>query len=1067
MSKISVIVLTAIGVICTQSMHAKPVTIPINDFQGKFSEQFILSSSPGKMKLEQIEGKETLKIEEDGSRYCAYTGINLDGFKGVESIYLSIDIKTVNVAQYAVIYYFWLDKAGKKLTQELFLKKVSGSSPWTRFEEIITSPQPLQTGGIRIGFSLYTPKGSKNNGWALFRDPLIRIATPPDGERVRQSAQAQKKSRSAGVEPTAESFELRFTNKLRGVSFDVERGGFGWLMLWAKQRLKNLEMVRVSAPETVEFELYLGKGEKAAFCPSLTSIKNGVRTSVFSELKHINWQSWMNVLLFKAAPNSPDQFDIVMDFCDASGKVYFTETIPIKTIVPTTLDMTESSFENRVYYAHPFRWIDFNDKRAKLANGLLDYLKSCGFTSAGYLCHAKNQPFMKEKGEVITNFARLPYRVSNSQKTAKLLKKHNISMAMNIGGIRSGTELETQALINNGVEFYLDTLKETGNSEYLNQELVWINDYEPYAFEGPALQYSFAPESLASFREFIGLDKDAELTPGMIAEKYVKQWVKFRCQQHAMVIKAQYEALKKFSPQAVYALSSESLPGANENQDDFFKEFGVDLRMMDLYTDLHLPMIYSRTTLFYHRLEACIRQLRKPVMPTITCGYGNSIRDPQRLTKLMVGSAFLGAPGVYHWPGFWGMDANELQSCRKAMNLIAKLEPYIKATELLTQEHQISCADAKTEQFYYAVRGNAGEYMVFMVNDDKNKTFYPEVRLSTVTAPLYVTELVTNQAYSPDREQKQFSVANLKQGFHVKLPPDSIKVFYFSPKPFPDINSIVYAADIKNEYNTALKKLERMNRGTESNGMSYKRTGDILEIVTPVQKITLQMNNCAVGQWQLENKGKTTRLLDFFGINYFDYPAGLKMQDIPVELENIELGKDAIRLTVYFKAKTVPYAGLAFRQKLTIFRDSPEIKVEMDIIPTSGFKQFALRVVCGVNTSGSTIIVDGKPVAFKHQKNIGGDVFVRKGTGFIPYVKSRHIMTRGDFDADKCTIELPGGQASVSLEYGDKVKALMNWYNIHNMDTIELIYEKAYKTNDPHQIKTWNCTYTLKAFLLK
>ena len=1045
------------------SVFAGTQPVPISGFKGTFSKQFGLSASRGKIMLEQLDGTEVLKIGQDPKRYYAAAAIRLDGFKGTEGIYVGVDIKTDGIEQFAGVYYYWMDAAGQKLTQERFLVKVSGSSEWTRYEKIVSSPKPLKTAGINIGFALYSPKGSNADGYVLYRNPAIRGAAAKDGDNIKKAALARKRSRKAAVKPTPELFNCRFTNKLRGVSFDVERGGFGWFMLWAKQRLQGLEMLKISAPEAVDFELYLAKGSKASYFPCKTTIKDGIKTSEFANLNHVRWNCWMNVLLFKAGNKVPDKFNISMTFCDGSGKEFFTEKVPVKILEPLKLDPFGSGFENRVYYAHPFRWIDFDDKRATLANELLYYLKNRGFTSAGYLTNAKKQPFPVEKGEVITNFTRLPYRFNNSRLMAELLKKYNISMAMNIGGARSGTELETQALINNGEDFFTDTLKHTGNKEYLNRELVWINDYEPYAFEGPALQYSFAPESLAAFRKFLGLDDKAELTPRMVAEKYEKQWVKFRCLQHAEVIKAQYNALKKFCPQSIYALSSESLPGGNEDQDDFFKQFGVDLRMMDAWTDLHLPMIYSRTTLYYHRLEACTRQLTKPVMPTITCGYGNSARDPRRLMKIMVGSAFLDAPGVYHWPGFWGMDANELQSSQKAMALIAKLDPYFKTTKLLERKNRVSCRDAKEEEFYYAVRGNAGEYLILLVNDDKNKTFYPEVRVSDAAAPLYVAELIGNKSLSSGKNDGQFSVLQLQKGFHVKLPPDSIKLLRFSHRIHSGSGAAINTACMKKEYEAALEKQKSMNRGAEKYGMSYKVTGEVLVVSTPVQQVSFQMNKCAVGKWELFQNGKRLRLLDFFGIDHFDYPAGFRVKDIPAELEKIELKENEVVMSVYYKVKDAPYDGLAFRRRLVIFRDKPEIKVHLDIIPVSGFRQFALRVVNGVKVSGSSVLIDDKMVNFTRPGTDGGNMFIRENSQFTPFLKSKLIKERGNFRADNCVLQLPEKGISVQFEFSDEVKALLNWYNVHDMDTVELIFDKAFKTDDPHQIQTWSCAYTLRA----
>lgn len=1049
----AVLFLLTACVACPGTGHAAAVVpTPIAEFSGDFGVQFAKTGSPEATSFVTDDGERVVKVEEK-ARLFPGMGITLNGFDGMTSVYVAFDVKTVNLSRNATMAYYWTDAAGRKLTADAVPVKVGGTTGWTRYEKILSSPVPLETGGIRVVFLVWRADG---DGYALYRNPVIRIATAEDSRRVMEASVKKRPEQTVAV-PTAESFSGRFTSKMPGVSYDVERGGYGWFLLWARQRMKGIGQLRIAAPDAVDFELYLFRGAKAEFVPGETA----ARARVFTGLDRFRWNCWGNVLLFTAGADAPTQFDIALTFADRAGKPLFTELIPIRVLAPLDLAPSEASFENRVYYAHPFRWIAFDDERATLAAGLLGYLKSRGFSSAGYLTEATVQPFPAEKGEVIVQFTRMPYRFNRSPIMADVMTKHGIPMAMAASGVRSETELETQVVADRGLPFYAEMLRRTGNDAYRGRELVWLNDYEPYAFEGPATQYSFAPESLAAFRDFIAIPDEAELTPRIILTTYRDEWVTFRCRQHAQVVKAQVRALKEYSPQGVYALSSESLPGSDEVASEFFSRFGVDLRMMDPYVDLHVPMIYSRTATYCRRVEATVGALEKPVLPTITCGYGNSIRDPVRLRRLMVAAAFLGARGVYHWPGFWAMDGNEMQSSQQAMGLIGKLGPFLKVSELVARNGQVSCPEAKPEHLYFAVRRSGDERMIFMANDGRDVPYYPLLSLPDADGPWLVSTFPDGEILSSGGGLKIHSRKQLRKGIRVKLPPSSMALIRFTPADAPAAGAVVDTRVWEREYRDLKAQAEARSRGAAENGMSYRLDGATLKVETPAQSLGLSMDDCAVGEWSVGEAGQRLPLLHFLGREHFDFPGAMRLSDIPVELDKVSFGADAVELVVYYRVEVVPFEGLALRKAITVSRDTPEITVDLSVDPADGFRQFALRIVHGVNASGSRFRVDGRTCA-PCAKPLAGNVYTREGADFTPFLQSKLVTEVGTFSQDRCGLSLPGGEWLAECDFEDRVRALMNWHG-DAVDTLELLYDKAYDHNDPHRAAVWECSYTLRA----
>ena len=1059
MQRTSIAVLCALlaGAACPTPSHAGPIApTPIKEFKGDFAVQFAKTGSPEAVSFVMENGEQVVKVREEAKLFPGM-GITLSGFDGMKSVYVAFDLRTANIARNATMAYYWMGAAGKTLTSAVVPVKIGGTTGWTRYEKILSSPMPLQTKGIRVVFLVWRAAGE---GYALYRKPTIRIATQEDSKRVKEASMKPRVQPTA-TSPTAESFNYRFTNKMRGVSYDVERGGYGWLLLWGRQPLKDIHRLRIVAPDSVAFELYLFRGGKAEFVPGVDAPPPPKGTSVFEGLNRFRWPCWGNVLLFKAGADAPRTFDLSLTFADRDDKPLFIEPIPIRVIEPLNLPSVETRFENRVYYAHPFRWIAFDDERATLANGLLHYLRSRGFTSAGYLTEAKAQPFPEEKGEVISHFTRMPYRFNRSPVMAEAMKTHGIPMAMAASGIRSETELETQVVADKGVAFYADMLRKTGNDLYRGRQLVWLNDYEPYAFEGPATQYSFAPESLAAFRAFIGLPADADLTPKIVLTTYAEQWVIFRCRQHALVIKAQADALKAFSPQALYALSSESLPGSDEKAAEFFRRSGLDLRLLDPYVDMHLPMIYSQNATYYRRTEATVAQLQKPVFPTITCGYGNSVRNPERLRRLMVAAAFLDAAGVYHWPGFWGMDGNEMQSNQQAMSLIAGLEPFLERSRPVARNGQLSCPEAKPEHLYFAVRSAVDEHLIFIANDGKNETYYPLVRLPEATKARVVSTFPDGEILSSGEGGKTHGPEQLREGIRVKIPPASMTILRFGPRPVAAEGTIVDTRVWEREYRALAAAAAARSRGRAENGMSYRLDGAELVVETPKQRLKLSMADCAVGEWSLATAGGRVPLLDFLGRESFDFPGVFRLADIPAKLEKVEFTGDAIVVVVYYRVDAVPYEGLAFRKTFTVARDAPRIAVKVSIAPASGFRQFALRVVHGINAAGSRFRLDGRTCA-PCEKLLVGNVYTRKNTDFAPFVQSKRITKVGVFSQDRCGLLLPGGKWVVGCDFEGRVRGLMNWHD-EAVDTMELMYDKAYDHDDPHRAAVWECSYTLVA----
>ncbi len=1031
------------SIISAWTLSAAVKFTPLTNFKNDFTSGFFKSGSANVIGVKEQDGSRILQVKESGEKYVSGLGIALNKFNGMQSIYLSVSVKTVNLAKNAAVFYYWTDAAGKNLGSARYLAKVSGSRDWKEYAQVISSPEPLKTAGIKVYYSVYRAKG---DGYALFKSPVIRLADANDSTRKKQNA---AKPVHTTPELSAAMFKHGFSNKMHGVPYTVERGGYGWLLMTSAQRLKREKyQVAVTAPKGIDFELYLANGKRSVYRPAKITPAAAGNTYTFGPLNAV-WYYWGNVMLFKVGKNVPDKFNIKLTFSDNAGRHIFSETIPCKTINRETQAVGKSSFANRMFYAYPLRRIDFSDKRAKYPQAVLDYLKKHGVTSVGYLEFANDSPFPFESGEVISHSRFFPYRVS-SPALRKLLTKYQIPMAVNLSGISSDIEIDTGELAAKGLPIYRELLNKNKNEKYRTSQLVWITDYEPYAYEGPVTKYSFSPESIKAFRQFINLPTETELTPRLILTKYLKPWVEFRCRQRADLIKTQVKALREFNPKALFALCAMPQPGTDENQFEYFKRFGIDLRLFDPYVDMHLPMIYGDDAMFYRRTDATVTQLKKPVYVVVTCGYGRGVHRPQRLFRIMAGSAFLGAKGVYHWPGLKSMDGEFLQNMHRAMNLISEIEPFVKNSKRLPVGKIVSCPGAKTENFFSAVRIKDQACMIFLANEGKNTTLYPVISLP---------ENVDNQKIIELVDKKKISTG--KRRFRLELPPRSIRVIFAGAENLLsnaelgviDVNAVELKAKVLQD------KMASLHRNGAAHNMSYSFKGSILEVNTPSQNIKFDMNDCALGQWQLKEKGRPMKILSSLGRDYFDYPATLPLKNIPVELENIKITKSNVQMQVSFRLKDAPYDGLVVRKIFVIARNTPEIKVKIRVIPAGGYRQFALRVNHTSAKPDAVFYIGGKPAG-----NIirFGNVYTRKGFDLQTLFQAKNIVGRGAFSANSCGLMLPGEKLLIKCLFSDNVQALMSWHD-STVNTMELIYGRAYPDDDPHKIKEFEYAYTLQS----
>lgn len=842
----------------------------------------------------------------------------------------------------------------------------------------------------------------------------------------------------------------RFSSRRIGVPWKVERDGYGWLLMRTNQDPQRERItLKVTAPEALEFELYLDEGTgKCTYRDKQVIPAKGVNTTVFPSIR-ARWTTWGNVLLFKADEATPETFKINLAFYDAAGEKLFSHDVDMESIAHRKPKPVSQEFSNRLFYAYPLRRIDFSDPRAAMARETLAYARGFGLDTVGHLEYpAEGSPAGNPgvPGEIFTQIRLLPYN-SQTSLMRELMEKYQIPHAMNVAGAADPNEIEPQVFLEKAAAMYKELLARNKNEAYRDQKFAWISDYEPYAYEGPVTKYSFAPESIAAFRQYLKLPETAPLTPREILEKYKSQWIRFRCSQRAELVKLQADAVREYASKGIYALCSASLPEFGVDEECYFEEFGIDLRQVDSYVDLHMPMIYERDALFYRRTHATVAQLQKPVFVTVNCGYDLGVYRPYRLFRLMIGSAFLGARGVYHWPGLDGMDVEFLQNINRAMVVINRIIPFVDASQPPSTDSLVTCPNTKPQDFFFAERRKDNNYMVLLVNESKQETLYPIIAIPNEAGISNIFELV---------EQHRITTKN--NLLTVELPPDSIRIIHFGPDAGLDVTptTTVDAEATAAKAQQQQARYEAARKGAAAHGMSYRTVSEVLELKTPAQELKLDMTDCALGEWLLPDG---TRLLKQLGIIYFDHPAALKIADCAAQIDDIRITPQAVELTCSFTIAKAPYDGLVVCKTFTVLRDAAKVNLAVRIIPAGGYRQFALRLNHCIDREASFLLHDQPASGVERY----GNVFWRNGFNGEALFDNKQTCRRGTFTENDCSLVLSPPQARVDCSFGNDVKGLMTWQR-PKIATMELIYGKAYSDNDPHKVQEWEyrCVLTAK-----
>ena len=768
----------------------------------------------------------------------------------------------------------------------------------------------------------------------------------------------------------------------------------------------------------------------------------------FTIPKNTEWRAMGNALLFELRDNCPENFTLKVEFISSAGQVIHSQDIPIVTLPKQPLLTAKPKFKLNSWYGYPLaRIVPETTGKGVLGDKMLKDWEDAGFTGARGVTVGSWDLF----AECSNVF---PWR-ANQDRSLRPLQTV---------GAANGVLLCPSALIAAGKDYFAGKLKASSAFKDLVNGKPACIDYEPYC-HGWVTNGCFCKDCRTAFQKYMKFDK--RFTTRKILTYYEKEWVQFRCQQRADLIKAMADGLHEAAPKSQFYFCS--MPSAALGEEyEYAKQYGIVPQLYEGFVDVFLPMNYVPSILYYQRLQQDALTLKKPVHPVLDNGWGGSFTGyyPARLGMQIVSAAFCNLPAAYAATGLLRMDSEYHLATRKAMQNILLLEAPQHQGKLIAESPLKLTVNKSAEDYFHVftrqLKGN--QYLLMLVNNNPDSPLYVKAGNSKLQGKeLQLVDLLQNKALSPDNKSNVFTMQALQKGFELELPPLQYKFILITDKvdnalALDDVQK--YTAN-RQAQDAALQKVAAAKR---ANGMSFEvKNGQVLMSV-PTGKLTVDLQRGGSAVWAVANKNIAT-----LGADSMVEPVSLSLYDFTTAVIDSKLDNNTVSVTVSNTLRTTAYNGLEVRKTYTLFKDKNFVQVNVAVIPTKGYKPFRYKFLnmlhfvpaSKVAPYGSLIsyrLPDGSTV--QTDNNAKHMAYCRKGRTLSETYR-RYVPNPGTFNGEWCeAFERANPSAAVRAEFKD-IDEVIFWRGGREA-TMELVCFDAYPDRDPHKVRTWYGSYTLE-----
>lgn len=312
-------------------------------------------------------------------------------------------------------------------------------------------------------------------------------------------------------------------------------------------------------------------------------------------------------------------------------------------------------------------------------------------------------------------------------------------------------------------------------------------DYEP-----GALTHCFSEENRERFAAFAKLPS-VPSTQEIIA-KYRAEWLKFRVEQHRLIIQRLSRAIRTKLPGIEFWLISDPLQTGKQRVAEWC---GVDVKASDPDIDLHQDMPYFTGLPFFETMKLNISTLEKPCFPFIDPSENMAMYysryTPETVKQNILIVAALGGYGIGFWPNDI-FDGRYLEAIKEGYRVVAGVEDFYAEPALPENSFKAVCRNVME---FDAVGSNGESVKLTMPQLDRKIRVLRHRRNGTELLALFnfsdtlpaIVELALPDAdgdfYSAEElagrmrlaeNGKIFTGGRVREGFLLEIPPNGTAV---------------------------------------------------------------------------------------------------------------------------------------------------------------------------------------------------------------------------------------------------------------------------------------------------
>ncbi len=618
-------------------------------------------------------------------------------------------------------------------------------------------------------------------------------------------------------------------------------------------------------------------------------------------------------------------------------------------------------------------------------------------------------------------------------------------------------------------------------------------DYEP------GVNHCYSQASRERFRKFANLS-EVPATSEIIA-KYRNEWLKFRIEQHRLILQRLSQAIRSKLPGIRFWLISDPLQTGSQRVAEWC---GVDVKASDPDIDMHQDMPYFAGLQFFENIKLNVTELEKPCFPLIDPSENMDMYyqrySPEKVRQNILCVAALGGYGIGFWPNDV-FDGRYLEAIKEGFRIVAEVEHIYAAGALPENSFSAVCRNVmafeaegadgqkvkitlpRLDQKIRVLRHRANETEVLTIfNFSDTLEAVIELTLPDANAENYrLHELVSGQ-------KGGLSGNLVRNGFLLNVPANGLAVLKLDPGTADNAFDQTASTEILKKFQSgsiAEKKFKSFRHDNTAAywGMVKDTDKAILFLEQGKGRLGIAaLDDGEVLLWQPDGTGNNDVLYfqnrGFLGRFMFNSPDQLAAP-YPFELTGIERKGNSpaasfeYQVPDYANASALknPLTGLMIRKTITLTENGRECQLDYHFRnPTEAPMEFSFRVNNFPRLGGN--IAGNKPLNTITTVNYGGVRFtpgsptaeklILDAPDGAKELRRNVIFGRIPVEvAPPTAIELHANNAvseKMTISVEPPPTGIYSWSDT-NVYTVEPISQEI--TLPPGKTLSWRCSYKL------